>query len=102
MTPSITRPLIAAMLVAASLSIAACGGTDTAKAPTILNTEKVERAIEKSSLDQRKKHASVTCPAGVHQKQGLEFSCMAVVKGASSRFVVSQVDGAGHVHYAAR
>jgi hypothetical protein len=37
----------------------------------------------------------------VHQKEGLEFSCTAVVKGVSTRFVVTELDGSGHVHYEA-
>ena len=94
------RSLIAGSLIAASLGVTACGSDS--KSPTILNTEKVERAIERSSLDQRKKHAQVNCPSGVHQKKGLEFSCTAVVKRNSTRFVVTQLDGSGQVHYEAR
>jgi hypothetical protein len=95
--------LAAGALLAATLGVSACGlGSGSSGSATILNTEKVERAIEQSSLDQRGKNARVTCPAGVHQKKGLEFSCMATVKRATTRFVVTQTDGAGHVHYAAR
>jgi len=93
------RSVVAGVLVGASLAVTACGTSDS---PTILNTEKVERAIERSSLDQRRKRAQVSCPSGVHQKKGLVFSCTAVVKGGSTRFEVSQVDGSGRVHYAAR
>jgi hypothetical protein len=103
MKRSIGFSFVAGALVAASLSIGACGiGNTTTKSPTILNTEKVERAIEQSSWEQRKKRAQVSCPSGVHQKKDLEFSCTAVVKRVSSQFVVTQVDGAGQVHYAAR
>ncbi len=91
--------LVAAGAVAASLALGACGSADSA---TILNTEKVERAIEQSSLAQRGAHAQVSCPSGIHQKKGLAFSCTALVKRASTRFVVTQLDGAGHVRYAAR
>ncbi|MEA2375200.1 MAG: hypothetical protein QOD53_1663, partial [Thermoleophilaceae bacterium] len=38
------RSLIAGALVTSSLALGACGGSTAA--PTILNTEKVERAIE--------------------------------------------------------
>lgn len=92
--------LLAGVLVASSLAVTACGSSGGA--PTILNTEKIERAIESSSLAQRGKHAQVSCPSGVHQKKGLVFTCTAVVKGRSTRFVVTQLDGAGHVHYEAR
>jgi len=91
--------VVAGVLVAASLAVTACGSSES---PTILNTEKVERAIEHSSLAQRGKHAQVSCPSGVHQKKGLMFSCTAVVKRDSTRFVVTQLDGAGHVRYEAR
>lgn len=93
------RLLLASVLVTASVAFTACGKSE---APTILNTEKVERAIERSSLVQRGKRANVTCPSGVHQKKGLEFACTAVVKGKSTRFAVTQVDGSGNVHYEAR
>jgi Domain of unknown function (DUF4333) len=93
------RSLVAGGLIAASLTVTACGSSG---APTILNTEKVERAIEHSSLAQRGKHAQVSCPAGVHQTKGLVFSCTAVVGRASTRFVVTQLNASGQVHYEAR
>ena len=90
---------VACGLLAASL--AACGSSSVS--PTVLNTEKVERAIEKSIMDQRGKHAQVTCPSGVHQAKGLDFSCAALAgPNSSTRFVVTQLDDSGHVHYAAR
>jgi hypothetical protein len=93
------RGVVAGVLGAATLAVTACG---SAGSPTILNTEKVERAIEQSSLAQRGKHAQVSCPSGVHQKRGLVFSCTAVVGQSSTRFVVNELDGSGHVHYEAR
>jgi hypothetical protein len=90
---------VAGALVAASLAVTACGSSES---PTILNTEKVERAIERSSLAQRGARADVSCPAGVHQTKGLAFSCTAVVKHDRTRFVVTQLDGSGHVRYEGR
>lgn len=87
-------------MIAGSLAVTACGKSDAP--PTILDTEKVERAIEQSIASQRGKNARVSCPSGVHQKKGLEFSCSAVVKRTSTRFVVTQRDDAGQVHYEAR
>jgi len=95
------RSLAAGLLVAASLSVAACGKEET-KAVTILNTEKVERAIERSVAAQRDQNARVSCPSGVHQKQGVTFSCTATVKRVDTEFVVTQQDGAGRVRYVAR
>ena len=92
------RWLIAAVLVAASIAVTACGSSES---PTILNTEKVEQAIAESSLAQRGIEAQVSCPSGVHQEKGLEFSCTAVAEGGSTRFVVTQQDGSGQVHYVA-
>jgi hypothetical protein len=90
--------LVIGLLAAASLAVTGCGSSG---AVTILNTEKVERAIEHSSLAQRGDHAQASCPSGVHQKEGLKFSCTAVVKGVSTRFVVTELDGFGRVHYEA-
>ena len=87
-------------LAVVSLAAAGCGGGDDN--PTILNTEKVERAIERSVALQRGKTAHVSCPSGVHQKKGLVFNCTAVVKRQSTQFVVTQQDGAGRVRYVAR
>jgi hypothetical protein len=95
----LARTLVAGGLAAAGLAVTSCGGT--AAAPTILNTEKVERAIESSSLAQRKKRVHVTCPAGVHQKKGLIFNCATMSTHGTTRFVVTELDGAGHVHYEA-
>jgi len=89
-------------LVVASLALAGCGKSDDDAGPTILNTEKVERAIERSVAVQRDKIAHVSCPSGVHQKKGLVFNCTALVKRQSTKFVVTQQDGAGRVHYEAR
>lgn len=92
--------LTAGALVAVSFAVVACGSSS--EVPIVLNTEKVERAIEGSSLHQRGYHPRVSCPSGVHQKKGVEFICTAVVKGRSTRFVVTQVNGSGRVHYEGR
>ncbi|MGI8801795.1 MAG: DUF4333 domain-containing protein [Solirubrobacteraceae bacterium] len=89
---------MAGTLAASTVLLAACGSSP----PTILNTEKIERAIEQSSLTQRHKRVNVTCPAGVHQTKGLVFACTAVFRGGTTRFVVTEVDGAGNIHYVAR
>lgn len=97
------RALAAGALLTAGLALAACGkSSDSSSPPTILNTEKVERAIERSSLDQRRKRVHVSCPSGVHQKAGLVFFCTAVYEGRDTRFVVTQRDGSGRVRYEAR
>jgi Domain of unknown function (DUF4333) len=92
------RSAVAGALVAASLTLAACGSSGSI---TTLNSRKVERAIERSSLAQRGVHAQVSCPSDVPQKKGMVFSCIALVKDTSTRFVVTQQDEAGHVRYEA-
>jgi hypothetical protein len=85
-----SRIVLAAALVPASVAVGGCGAT---KQVTILNTEKVERAIERSTLVQRHKR--------VHQKKGLVFSCTTLLTRGATRFVVTELDGAGQVHYEA-
>lgn len=91
---------VAGVLAVAFFAATGCGGSS--ESPTILDTEKVERAIEQSSLAQRGQNPRVSCPSGVHQKKGLLFSCTAVVGRNSTRFVVTQLDGSGRVRYEAR
>jgi hypothetical protein len=92
------RSLVAAFLVTASLAVTACGSSES---PTILNTEKIERAIEQSSLAQRGTPAQVSCPSGMPQTKGWVFSCTALTQHGSTRFVVTELDESGHVHYEA-
>ncbi len=84
--------------MAASLALAACGSS----APITLDTEKVERAIEQSSVQQRDIRPRVSCPSGVDQLKGNAFSCWATVGEDETEFVVSQLDGAGQVSFEGR
>jgi Domain of unknown function (DUF4333) len=94
--------LVAGILSAASFIAAACGSSGSAAdRVTILDTEKIERAIEHSVLAQRGTHVQVSCPSGVRQTKGSVFSCT-VIEGGTARFVVTQLDGSGHVRYEAR
>lgn len=86
------------MLVGTALAFAGCGSSESA---ATLDTGKIERAIERSSLAQRGVHPKVSCPPNVVQEKGLVFSCTAVVEGVSTRFVVTQQDDVGHVRYEA-
>jgi len=80
------------------LVLGACGSSEST---STLNTEKIERAIAQSSLAQRGQRARVSCPSVVPQTEGLKFSCKAVVGSVSTRFIVEEQDGSGHVHYEA-
>lgn len=90
--------LLASALAACALSgLTACG--DSSPPKKVLNTEEVERAIERSIKEQRKIDASVTCPVNIEQKKGNDFACFADVNGKRSEFRVKQTDSDGHVTY---
>lgn len=93
------RTLILALIVGSSLLLAACGSSASV---ATLNSGKIERAIAQSSLAQRGQRAQVSCPSAVPEKEGLRFSCTAVVGSVSTRFLVVEQDGSGHVRYEAR
>jgi hypothetical protein len=67
--------------------------------PVILNTNRVERAIETSILQQRHLASSVSCPVNIVQKRGVVFNCQASVRGRQFSVVVTEVDGDGHVTF---
>jgi len=95
------RATVAVLLACAAATAAGCGD-DAPKvaAPVILDTKRVEHAIEASILAQRKQKADVDCPSGVHQSSGLTFRCVATGRdGTTAVFVVRQTDDAGHVTY---
>jgi len=87
----------ACFLIAAALAgtgLAGCGSSS----PKILDTERVERAIEQSVLQKRHLRTTVSCPSGIEQKKGVVFRCMATFKGGRTPFVVTE-DKDGAVHY---
>ncbi len=94
MVRSVASALVAACALA---GLTACG--DSARAKKVLNTEEVERSIEKSISEQRKLDSSVTCPVNIEQKKGNDFSCYADVNGKRYEFKVRQTDDDGHVTY---
>jgi Domain of unknown function (DUF4333) len=92
------------VMVLGGLALGGCGdsGSDgKAKAPIILDTKRVERAIEDSILTKRNIKADVDCPSGVHQGRGLTFDCVATTRAGKTTFVVHQQDDKGNVVYAA-
>ena len=93
------RLSIGGAAIAGALLMAGCGSSE---AVTILDTQKVEFAIEQSIMSQRNQVADVACPSGVHQDEAVEFSCIATVGSQDTRFAVTQTDDAGNVHYEAR
>jgi hypothetical protein len=98
-------PIVRALpaLAAALTVLAGCGGSDAAPDPVvILDTKKVERAIEDSIRSARSITADVDCPSGVHQGEGLTFRCAAKTRRGTTVFVVEQMDDKGSVEYTAR
>lgn len=107
-------PIRIAVVLGVALSgvaLAGCGGGDdggaatattAAPATVILDTKRVEHAIEASIRTERKVEADVDCPSGVHQSKGLTFRCVATTSAGTTEFVVRQADGRGNVTYAAR
>jgi len=95
-------PLIVGFLGgAALLAIVAlvAGWWNGSSSPVILNTVRVERAIEASILAQRHLASSVSCPVNIVQKAGVVFDCVASVRGRQFTVVVTETDGNGHVVY---
>jgi Domain of unknown function (DUF4333) len=82
-------------LILAGVGVTACGSSS----PKILDTERVERAIEQSVLQKRGLRTQVSCPSGTEQKKGVVFRCTAVYKGGVTPFVVTEDDSRGAVHY---
>jgi hypothetical protein len=77
----------------------AAGLWNGTSSPVILNTERVERAIESSIFQQRHLASSVSCPVNIIQKSGAVFSCQATVRGRVFSVVVTETDSNGHVTY---
>jgi hypothetical protein len=67
----------------------------------VLDSAKVERAIDASILRQRHVRATASCPREVLQQGGVGFRCVVVTRPATSRheFAVTELDGAGNVRY---
>lgn len=87
------------LAVTGSLGLTACGSSGSTAS---LDSEKIERAIERSGFAQRGLRARVSCPADVEYAKGTSFQCVAVVGEVRTRFIVTQTDAAGHVRYEAR
>jgi hypothetical protein len=99
--------------------LSACGGSASSSSSTststsasaavgspthLLNTKRIEVAIEQSILSERKLHSKVTCPKAVPQQKGRTFSCIAETKSRHGKvktvFTVLQKNSSGQVNYA--
>jgi hypothetical protein len=86
----------AAALAVVALIAGLWNGTST---PVILNTNRVEQAIEGSIRTQRHLTSTVTCPVNIVQQKGVIFYCQAAVRARNFRVVVTEVDSDGHVTF---
>ena len=92
---------VLALLALGCAALAGCGGGDDDQL-VILDTKKVERAIEETVMQKRGIKVDVDCPSGVHQAKGLTFRCVATpARGRPTTFVVDQVDDNGDVRFRA-
>jgi len=110
---SLASWFVAGALAAVSIGVTACGSSvsrttssrssvGTTVSFVSINTEKIEHAIENSSLAQRGKHVTVICPSRVQQEKGLVFYCTAIYRTSRTPFMVTELNGSGDVHYVAR
>jgi hypothetical protein len=95
---------VASICLVALGGLAGCGSTSKAPVtvstpPVILDTARVEQAIERSVLSQRHVQAKASCPSGVIQRKGLTFPCVVTYPGGTTTFIVNQLDDKGNVHY---
>lgn len=90
-----TRAQIAFATGTVVIGLGACGSQPT----RILDTEKVERAIEQSILQKRHISAQVSCPSGTPQRTGYAFRCLATYRGGQTVFVVTEENANGGVYY---
>jgi hypothetical protein len=101
--------LLAAAGLASATLISACGSSSTTSSSggtgKKLDMTRVAASIEESILLKRHLHSTVTCPAGIEQRAGNDFTCFATgTIGAKKTpyrtpFQVTQVNNNGYVTY---
>lgn len=99
--------LLAAAGLASAALVSACGSSSTSTGSTgkKLDVARVEASIEESILAKRHLHSTVTCPAGIEQKAGNDFTCYATGTIGKKKtpyrtpFEVTQVNNNGYVTY---
>jgi hypothetical protein len=84
--------------IALAVMAAALPGCGSGR-PPILDTERVERAIQDSIYAKRHLRATVSCPSGTPRKKGHVFRCLATYRGGQTPFVVTEDNDRGAVHY---
>ena len=95
------RALASVLAVVVVVPLGACGSSEGLTAKDFIDNEKVERSIEKSVLEQRKRKVVASCPALQRVKKGGVFFCSVSAGQATTRFKVTVRDDRGTVHYEA-
>jgi hypothetical protein len=101
--------LLAAVGLASATLVSACGSSTTTSSSggtgKKLDMARVAAAIEESILLKRHLRSTVTCPSGIEQKAGNDFTCYATGTIGKKKtpyrtpFQVTQVNNNGYVTY---
>jgi hypothetical protein len=76
-----------------TVTVTGCGGGT-------LDATRIEKAIEVSTALQRHVLSIAVCPTGIARQAGKQFTCtVTVANGSQFRFLVTEKDGNGNVHY---
>jgi hypothetical protein len=87
---------VLAALGLAAVAMTGCGGSGT------LDATRIEKAIEVSTAQQRHVLSIAVCPTGIARQTGKRFTCTATIaNGQQFRFLVTEKDDKGDVHYQA-
>jgi len=65
----------------------------------ILNSHRIELAIEDAVHSKRHVKTTATCPAAILEAKGLKFTCTAKLKTGAASFLVTETDNNGHVSF---
>jgi hypothetical protein len=80
----------------ATVAAIGCGSSGT------VDATRIEKAIEVSVAQQRHVLSIAVCPTGVARQAGKQFTCtVTMANGQQSRFIVTEKDDKGNVHYQA-
>ena len=102
--------LLAATGLASASLISACGSSSTSSSSSTtsgkkLDVARVAASIEESILLKRHLRSTVTCPTGIEQGAGIDFTCYATGTIGKKKtpyrtpFTVTQVNNNGYVTY---
>jgi hypothetical protein len=65
----------------------------------ILNSHRIEVAIQEAVHTQKHVKTTATCPATILEAKGLQFTCTAKIKKGIASFRVTETNNTGHVNF---